>query len=214
MLLRLSFLPASLSFWFLFFAAEYRVQLMWYASEIASRNDSKCNAGVSSVWLGKAKVIVSSIALSAVMAALVSSNIWGMHPRDAGLVCSRGRVWVNIIYDNKHSVELCGGCEPPVLLERCFAWLPKPWTITVTNHNACMHASVAYCMCAWVHVLVVWCAHACVTASACAFMLSAQRGRNDPLWALCCYFHLGLQRHFQPCLQAQIKESYRAYDFE
>jgi len=36
---------------------------------------------------------------------------------------------------------------------------------------------------------------------------------NDPLWALCHYFHLGLQRHFQPCLQAQIKEHYRAFEF-
>jgi len=53
LLLRLSFLPASLSFWSLFFAVKYQFQLRWYASEIASRNDLKVNTGFSTGWLGK-----------------------------------------------------------------------------------------------------------------------------------------------------------------
>ena len=60
-LVRLNFIPASLSFWTLFFASEYRIQPLWYASVIACRNHSTCNMGFSSVWPGKAKVMWSVI---------------------------------------------------------------------------------------------------------------------------------------------------------
>ena len=38
------------------------------------------------------------------------SEVWGL---DQTLICSRGRVWINILYKNKHSVEICVNCQPP-----------------------------------------------------------------------------------------------------